>query len=131
MVGRGELKDAAWAEIEPLPPRNTRRGRQWRDRRQVLNGILWKLRTGAPWRDLSERYGPWRTCYDRFVRAQRARHPDRKPTFDKERYRRHNVVERCVNRLKRWRGVATRSEKRAASYRAMVVLASLMIWLGA
>jgi len=276
MVGRGELTDAAWAEIEPLLPRNRRRGRQWRDHRQVLNGILWKLRTGASWRDLPERYGPWRTCYDRFVRwrrdgtwdrllthaqaksdaggevvwevgvdgtavrahqhaagarkggggtgastvadealgrsrgglttklhlacdgkgrplsivvtpgqrhestqleplldairvprprkrpahliadkgysygrcrrllriphtiperddqrARRARHPGRKPAFDKEVYRRHNVVERCVNRLKQWRGVATRYEKRAANYRAMVVLASLMIWLGA
>jgi transposase len=40
--------------------------------RQVVNGILWKLRTGAPWRDLPEqRYGPWQTCYDRFVRWRR------------------------------------------------------------
>ncbi len=36
-----------------------------------MNGILWKLRTGAPWRDLLERYGPWQTCYDRFVRWRR------------------------------------------------------------
>lgn len=40
-----------------------------------------------------------------------------------------NVVERCVNRLKQWRGIATRYDKRAANYRAMVVIASLMIWL--
>ncbi len=45
--------------------------RSWRDHRQVLNGILWKLRTGAPWRDLPARYGPWRTVYARFVRWQR------------------------------------------------------------
>lgn len=68
MVGRGELKDAAWATIAPLLPPNDRRGQQWRNHRQVSNGILWKLRTGAPWRDLPERYGPWRTCYARFVR---------------------------------------------------------------
>jgi transposase len=37
----------------------------------VINGILWKLRTGAPWRDLSERYGPWQTCHDRYVRWRR------------------------------------------------------------
>jgi transposase len=37
----------------------------------VINGILWKLRTGAPWRDLPERYGPWQTCYDRFIRWRR------------------------------------------------------------
>jgi transposase len=71
MVGRGELTDAAWARIEPLLPRNGRRGKQWRDHRTVINGILWKLRTGAPWRDLPERYGPWRTAYDRLVRWRR------------------------------------------------------------
>ena len=70
-VGRGEVTDAAWSVLEPLLPRNGRRGEQWRDHRQVLNGILWKLRTGAPWRDLPERYGPWRTAYARFARWQR------------------------------------------------------------
>jgi transposase len=43
----------------------------WADHRKVINGILWKVRTGAPWRDLPERYGPWQTCYDRFVRWRR------------------------------------------------------------
>jgi transposase len=37
----------------------------------VLNGIIWRLRTGAPWRDIPSRYGPWQTCYDRFVRWRR------------------------------------------------------------
>jgi hypothetical protein len=46
-----------------------------------------------------------------------------------EAYRRRNVVERCVGRLKQWRSVATRYEKRAVNYRAMVVIASLMVWL--
>jgi transposase len=71
MVGRGELTDAAWAALEPRLPRNGRRGQQWADHRRVINGILWKLRTGAPWRDLPERYGPWRTAYARFARWQR------------------------------------------------------------
>ncbi len=70
MVGRGEVTDTAWAAIAPLLPDNGGRGQQWRDHRQVINGILWKLRTGAPWRDLPERYGPWRTAYARFVRWQ-------------------------------------------------------------
>jgi transposase len=48
-----------------------RRGKQWADHRRVINGILWRVRTGAPWRDLPERYGPWQTCYDRFVRWRR------------------------------------------------------------
>jgi transposase len=71
VVGRGELTDRAWAQLAPLLPRNQHRGGRWRDHRRVLNGILWKLRTGAPWRDLPDRYGPWQTCYDRFVRWRR------------------------------------------------------------
>jgi transposase len=68
VVGRGELTDQAWAQLAPLLPGKHRRGGRWRDHRTVINGILWKLRTGAPWRDLPERYGLWQTCYDRFVR---------------------------------------------------------------
>jgi transposase len=68
VVGRGELKDVAWARIEALLPGGGGRGGQWRDHRQVINGILWKLRTGAPWRDLPERYGPWKTAHERLRR---------------------------------------------------------------
>jgi transposase len=68
VVGRGELTDTAWAQLAPLLPGNRQRGGRWRDHRTVINEILWKLRTGAPWRDLPERYGPWQSCYDRFVR---------------------------------------------------------------
>lgn len=64
MVGRGELTDKAWAQIEPMLPA-AQRGRKWRDHRQVIDAILWKLRTGAPWRDLPERYGPWKTAHER------------------------------------------------------------------
>ncbi len=71
MVGRGELTDKAWEQIVPLLPENGRRGQQWKDHRTIINGILWKLRTGAPWRDLPTRYGPWQTVYDRFVRWRR------------------------------------------------------------
>jgi transposase len=71
MVGRGELTDAAWGQVAEQLPANSGRGRPWREHRTVINGILWKLRTGAPWRDLPSRYGPWQTCYDRFVRWRR------------------------------------------------------------
>ncbi len=286
MPRRGELTDEAWERIAPLLPENGRRGKQWKDHRKVVNGILWRIRTGAPWRDLPSRYGPWQTCYDRFARwrrdgtwdrlfglradevrrserggvggergqhnlpgaparsgspaageprrrkkgvehprdealgrsrgglstkvhlscdgkgrplsvivspgqrhestqlgavldairverpgagrprkrperviadrgygfpscrlllrrrgiphtiperrdqkERRAGRPGRPPNFDAETYARRNVVERCVNRLKQWRGVATRYEKRAANYRAMVVIVALVIWL--
>jgi transposase len=62
VVRRSELTDGAWERIAPLLPENGRRGKQWKDHRTVVNGILRKLRTGAPWRDLSERYGSWQTC---------------------------------------------------------------------
>jgi transposase len=61
--------------------------------------------------------------------AQRAARPGRPLLFDKVIYARRNVVERCINRLKQWRGLATRYEKRALNYRAMVVIASIFIWL--
>ena len=62
-------------------------------------------------------------------RTRRAKRPGRPLAFDAARYRRRNVVERCINRLKQWRGLATRFEKRAANYRAFVVIAALLLWL--
>jgi transposase len=64
------LTEDAWHVIAPLLPASGRGG-QWREHRSVINGILWKLRTGAPWRDLPERYGPWQTCADRLYRWDR------------------------------------------------------------
>lgn len=70
---RHELSDEQWARLAPLlPPEKPRTGRPNKDHRTVLNGILWVLRTGAPWRDLPERYGPWTTVYSRFRRWQQA-----------------------------------------------------------
>jgi transposase len=60
---------------------------------------------------------------------QQARRRGRPPAFDRERYKRRNVVERCINKLKHWRAVACRFDKRALNYRAGVVLASIMLWL--
>ena len=66
---RHELSDGQWARLAPLlPPERPATGRPARDHRTVLNGILWVLRTGAPWRDLPERYGPWATAWSRFRR---------------------------------------------------------------
>jgi transposase len=55
-----------------LPPQKPRAGRPAKDHRTVLNGILWVLRTGSPWRSLPERYGSWKTVSSRFYRWQRA-----------------------------------------------------------
>lgn len=65
-----DLTDEQWAVVEPLLPkpevREDGRGRPWRDPRDVLNGILWVLRTGAPWADMPDRYPPYSTCFKRF-----------------------------------------------------------------
>ena len=59
------LTDKVWEKIEPLLPKLKSRGRPWRSNRQVLDGILWILRTGAPWKDLPERYPSPSTCWRR------------------------------------------------------------------
>ncbi len=69
MVGRFELSDVEYERIAPLlPSRKPKRGGRWRDHRQVINGILYRVRTGCPWRDVPDRYGPWKTLYKRFSR---------------------------------------------------------------
>jgi transposase len=71
IVERHDLTEAEWRRLAPLLPPRATRGRHGRDRRQVLNGILWILATGAQWRDLPERYGPWQTCYRWFAQWAR------------------------------------------------------------
>ncbi len=70
-MSRYDLTDFEWGVIEPLLP-NKPRGVPRVDDRRVLNRIFWVLRSGAPWRDLPERYGPRTTCYNRFVRWRKA-----------------------------------------------------------
>jgi transposase len=68
---RYELTDYEWAAIKPFLPNKPRGVPRVNDRR-VLNGIFWVLRSGAPWRDLPESFGPYTTCYNRFIRWRRA-----------------------------------------------------------
>lgn len=69
---RHELTDEQWALIEPyIPFSKARTGRPAANRRIVLNGIFWLLHTGAPWRDLPERFGAWQTVYHHFARWRR------------------------------------------------------------
>jgi transposase len=268
-MDRAELTDAQWERLRPmLPPQKPRSGRPAKDHRIVLEGILWIMRTGAPWRDLPSRFGSWRTVSSRFyrwrsagvwdviltelqrqadadgrldwslhfvdstvvrahqhaagakgadppaealgqsrggfstklhLRSERSGKPlvvvltagerheqpvlsallgagavkrpgrgrprvrpdavvgdkgyssgavrhylrDRgiaavipakayqspRPGFNQGAYRERNVVERLINRLKQFRRVATRYEKRAANYQAMVTLAAILLWL--
>jgi transposase len=80
---RYEVSDEEWALIADLLPANGRRGGQWRAHRPLLNGIFWRLHTGAPWRDVPARYGRWQTVYDRFGR-----------------WRREGLIDRVLRRLR-------------------------------
>jgi transposase len=70
--GRADLTDAQWAVLEPLLPVGRKSGRPpvW-SKRQLINGIRWRVRAGAPWRDVPVRYGRWQTVYGLFRRWQR------------------------------------------------------------
>ena len=65
-----DMTDLQWNVVGAIlpqdPVRPDKRGRPWSDRRQVLNGALWILRTGAPWKDLPRRYGPYQTVHRRY-----------------------------------------------------------------
>ena len=73
MSKRHELTDEQWERLQPLlPPQKPKTGRPAEDHRTIINGMLWVVGTGAPWRDLPERYGPWSTIASRFYRWTRA-----------------------------------------------------------
>jgi transposase len=72
-LGRGDLSEAEWRILEELLPESRRKpGRPPENSRDVINGILWRLRTGAAWRDVPERYGDWNKIYRRFRRWNEA-----------------------------------------------------------
>ena len=74
-IRRYELTDAEWEQFKPYIPEeqeSVSRGRPSKDSRTMLNGIFWILRSGAAWRDLPERYGPWQTVYKRFLKWSKA-----------------------------------------------------------
>lgn len=72
-MSRGDLSEAEWRVLkELLPPERGRKNRPASDNRKIVNGILWRIRTGAPWRDVPEKYGKWMTVYQRFRRWSQA-----------------------------------------------------------
>ena len=72
VTGRADLTDEQWAVLEPHLPRGKKPGRPpERTKRELIDGIRWRTRTGAPWRDVPSAYGPWQTVYGLFRRWQR------------------------------------------------------------
>jgi transposase len=70
---REEITDAQWEQLRPLlPPQKPKTGRPNKDHRTILSGIVWILRTGAPWRDLPACFGPYKTVSSRFYRWRKA-----------------------------------------------------------
>ncbi|MER5958264.1 IS5 family transposase [Streptomyces sp. NPDC056121] len=67
-MGRGDLSNEGWARLGPGLPKNVGRDGRWKNHRQVINGILFRLRTGIPWWDLPTRFGKWKTVHDRHRR---------------------------------------------------------------
>jgi len=109
---RYELSDAEWAIIAPLLP-NKSRGVPRVDDRRVLNGIFWRLRSGAPWADIPERYGPHTTCYNRFVRWRKAGIWDRLLNAVSEAYNGHiQMIDSSVVRVHQH---AANGEKKAVA----------------
>ena len=75
VIRRYEVTDEEWEQIKrsiPEEQESNSRGRPSKDSRTMLNGIFWILRSGASWRDLPERYGPWQTVYKRFAKWSEA-----------------------------------------------------------
>jgi len=138
--GRHELTDGQWAKVKPvLPPQRPATGRPNHDHRTIINGILWRLKTGAPWRDLPERYGRWQTVYSRFRRYRRRRHIGavipRRGTEARRwvrcdaAYRERTAIARLINRLTPHREIATRYEQLEVSYHALLTIAAILLWL--
>ena len=73
VTARADLTDQQWAVLEPLLPKGRKAGRppKW-SKRELIDGIRWRTRAGAPWRDVPARYGPWQTVYGLYRRWQRA-----------------------------------------------------------
>ncbi|WEP00236.1 IS5 family transposase [Streptomyces sp. FXJ1.172] len=67
-MGRGDLTNEEWARLKPHLPKTGRRGGRWVSHRRIINGILYRNRTGVPWRDLPARFGKWKTVYERHRR---------------------------------------------------------------
>ena len=123
---RHEPADHEWIAIKPMLSSKPRGVPRVNDRR-VLNGTFWVLRSGAPWRDLPEMFGPCTTCYKRFVRSRRAgvwgRIMNALAAALGAAVQIIDKVERFFNRIKQCRHMATCCDRRAGNYLAFLQLA--------
>nr|WP_167131773.1 transposase [Microbacterium chengjingii] len=130
---RQEISDEAWVVLEPLMPVPARRSRPWTDHRLAVEGMAWKYRTGATWRDVPERFGKWNSIYKRFARWAEDGTWDKLLTEVQKQSDRVGKLDWVLsidfNKLKQWRGIAMRSDKTARAYRAAIVLAATLIWI--
>jgi transposase len=123
---RHELSDEQWLRISALLPRHGRRPLQ--GDRNLINSVLYLMKTGCPWRDLPERYGKWKTIYNCFANGSRAGHFESifkalRVTVDN----RGSLLD--FHTLKSFRRIATRHEKTVRNYLAIVHLACALQWL--
>ena len=109
---RRVLSDAIWEQLETTL--RVKGCHCWTNDREVMEAILWKLRTGAPWRDVPVEFCPWKTAYNQ---------------FDAHLYKQRHLVENLFARLKHFRSIATRFEKLARNFKAILFLACTFIWL--
>lgn len=69
MLRTDVISDELWTLVEPVLPTGAgRRGRPWNDHRRTLEGIIWRFRTGSPWRDLPDYFGAWQSVAERHLR---------------------------------------------------------------
>lgn len=141
MTKRYELPDAVWELITDLVSPKQKMGQSRSDDRLMLNGILWVLCSGAAWRDLPERFGPWSTVYQRFrdwrddgtfdqwlerlhirLNQEGLINLDTWVIDSTAKYRQRNIIERMFSWLKKNRRIGTRYDKLARSFAAMVTL---------
>ncbi|MFE6102150.1 IS5 family transposase [Streptomyces laurentii] len=141
-----------------LPDRTPKRGGRWRDHRQVIDAIAFKYRTGTPWMDLPERFGSWKGAHNRLRKwaadgtwekvftallAQADAEGDlgwlvsidstivrahQRAAGARQKGKQRNAVERCINKIKQWRGLAPRYDKTATVYLAGLHIAAIFIW---
>lgn len=110
-MARSVLSDEIWVQLQVVM--KSKGCRSFTNGRNVMEGILWKLRTGGPWRDIPRKSNSTKPNLE----------------FDSSLYKLRHLVENLFARLKHFRSIATRFEKLARNYKAMVYLGCSFIWL--